>query len=244
MARGLNWLPLVLAGVLLAGLLGLAFYARERVGSLLIGVAEQVPPPPDLPSSSTLADELASLPAGEPAAAAGDPDEPRLDLDYPTDRDWVFLEGVMAEGDPQARRSAAKALVVMGRMRGVQPLLSVASEGGPDADLYCLAALDILRLQRSEDALPALLLVMLEEERPPSQACRSEVADRFAVAGGRDVEKVAAMAGDADPRVRAFVAGFLSDVDPQGHQETLLGLAEDPVAAVRERAQPSAAARP
>lgn len=241
MARSTAWMPLALGVVLVGGVVALARFASDQVSAGLRGVAEVIPTPPDLfePAPLELAVEpsLASASLDEP----GSPDEPRLDLEYPTERDWLFLEGVMKDGGPEARRSAARALVVMGRMRGVPLLFQAAREPGHDADLFCLAALDVLRLQRSDDALPVLLQVMLDGDRPPSQQCRSEVSDRFAVAGGRDPERLASLAEHEDPSVRGFVASYLLEVDPQGQAGLLARLAQDPDPSVRQRAGGDAA---
>lgn len=235
MARSTSWMPLALGVVLVGAVVALAHFASDRVSDGLRGVAQRVPDPPDKAAPPE------HDPEPEPAVVPQDPeslleDGPRIDLEYPTERDWLFLEGIMQDGTPEARRSAAKALVVIGGMRGVPVLMDAARQPGPDADLYCLAALDVLRLQRWEDAMPALLGVMLDTEAPPSQRCRSEVSDRFTVAGGRDAERLAALAGHSDPRIRGFVASFLLDVDPQGYAEVLATLAQDPDPEVRARA--------
>jgi hypothetical protein len=234
MARSTSWMPLALGVVLVGAVIAAAQLASERVDRGLRGVAQLVPTPPDAgePDEAGPALYAEIAPEEEPF----DPDEPRLDLEYPTERDWVFLEQVMREGEPSARRSAAKALVVMGRMRGVPLLFDAAREPGADADLFCMAALDVLRLQRREDALPALLQVMLDEEQPPSHTCRSEVSDRFAVAGGRDPERLAVLADHEDPRIRGFVASYLLEVDPHGQRKVLDRLAADEVPEVAARA--------
>ncbi len=237
MARSTTWMPLALGVVLVGAVVGLAHFASDRVDKGLKGVAEVIPTPPDMLEDAVEDPALEAVePSVDDALGPFDPDEPRLDLEYPTERDWLFLEGVMRDGDPDARRSAAKALVIMGGMRGVPTLFTAAREPSPDADLYCMAALDVLRLQRWEDALPALLEVMLDDQQPPSASCRSEVSDRFAVAGGRDPERLAELAGHDDPRIRGFVASFLLDVDPEGHRAVLDALAQDPDPGVRARA--------
>ena len=244
MARSTSWMPLALGVVLLVAVVGLAHFAADRVDAGLRGVARVVPTPPDIERP-----ELVQL-APEPSSTevdGGSPleDGPHIDLEYPTERDWLFLEGIMRDGTPEARRSAAKALVVMGGQRGVPVLFEAARQtDDPDADLFCLAALDVLRLQRWEDTLPALLEVTLDQERPPSQRCRSEVSDRFAVAGGRDPERLAGLAGHSDARIRGFVAAYLMDVDPDAYRDVLEGLAQDPDPDVRLRAGGSADAPP
>jgi len=235
MARSTSWMPLAFGVVLVGSVVALARFASDSVGDGLQGVARTLPLPPDVigpQPDAVVLDE----PEPSEALAAFDPDEPRLDLEYPTEPDWLFLERVMAGDESDARRSAAKALVVMGRMRGVPVLMAAAREPGPDADLFCLAALDVLRLQRWDETLPALLEVMLDQDHPPSQACRSEVSDRFAVAGGRDPERLSTLAGHDDPRIRGFVASFLGDVDPHGYRDVLAALAADPDPTVRARA--------
>ncbi len=237
MARSTSWMPLALGVVLVGAVVGLARFASVRVGEGLQGVAQVIPRPPDLEDPLAGDPAFAVLdPVVGPQDDPGSPDEPQLDLEYPTERDWLFLQGVMRDGTPEARRSAAKALVVMGRMQGVPMLFEAARQPDADADLFCLAALDVLRMQRWDEALPALLQVMLDETAPPSQQCRSEVSDRFAVAGGRDPERLAALAEHEDPLVRGFVAAYLLDVDPSGYGELLARLAQDPDATVRQRA--------
>jgi len=235
MARSTSWMPLALGVVLVGSVVALARFASDTVGDGLQGVARTLPMPPDVagpqPDAAVVDD-----PDPSEALASFDPDEPRLNLEYPTEPDWLFLERVMGGDDSNARRSAAKALVVIGRMRGVSVLLDAARGPGADADLFCLAALDVLRLQRWDETLPALLEVMLDQEHPPSQACRSEVSDRFAVAGGRDPERLSTLAGHEDPRIRGFVASFLGDVDPDGYRDVLATLAADSDPTVRARA--------
>lgn len=237
MARSPSFLPLVFGALLVGGVVVLSRTAADRVDAGLRRVAGVLPAPPDRArdvGGPVPDDPLAPL-GGEPEEVGGD-DGPRIDLEYPTERDWLFLQGVLRDGDPEARRSAAKALVVMGRMRGVPMLFEAARQPGPDADLYCLAALDVLRLQRWEEALPALLEVMLDDGDAPSQRCRSEVSDRFAVAGGRDAERLATLAEHEDAAVRGFVASYLADVDPDGYRDVLRALAQDPDPLVRARA--------
>jgi hypothetical protein len=238
MARSTSWMPLALGVILVGAVVVLSRVASQRVGEGLRGVAQRIPDPPDKPgleAGPDIADPSSATRAGRDEGP-GDPDEPRIDLEYPTERDWYFLEEVMATGAPEARRSAAKALVVMGDMRGVATLFDAAAEQGPDADLFCLAALAFVRPQRWEDTLPTLLGVMLEEDTPVSMSCRSEVSDRFSVAGGRDAELLATLAGHDDPDIRGFVAAFLLDVDPVGYREQLERLARDPEPTVRARA--------
>ncbi len=238
MARSTSWMPLALGVVLVGAVVALSKLASDRVGEGLRGVAQRVPDPPDKHPAGSEASEALTFEAehAAPDVDEGASDEPRIDLEYPDERDWRFLEEVMAEGTPEARRSAAKAFVIMGDMRGVGTLFDAAVQQGPDADLFCLAALDILRLQRWEDTIPTLLEVMLEDQEPVSLACLSEVSDRFAVAGGRDVERMATLVDHDDPLVRGFVASFLLDVDPVGYRTQLDVLAQDPEPTVRARA--------
>ncbi|MFH1463818.1 MAG: HEAT repeat domain-containing protein [Pseudomonadota bacterium] len=210
----------------------MAHFAAGRVGAGLSGVARHIPSPPDAALPGTV-----GMDGFAPARGVDDTggDGPRLDLEHPTERDWRFLEQTLREGTPEARRSATKAMVIAGGLRGVEPLFAAAAQPGEDADLYCFAALDILRLQRWEDTLPALLRVMLEEANPPSQRCRSVVAGRFVAAGGRDPERLEALAASEDPRIRAFVAGYIAETAPAGGAALLQRLAQDPDPAVRLR---------
>jgi HEAT repeat protein len=245
MARSTSWMPLALGVVLVIAVVALARFGGARVNEGLLGVARQIPTPPDRELPGVSEAELAGLAGGEPTSNPDTGAGPRVDLEYPTEADWLFLERTLRDGEPDARRSAAKALVVMGRMRSSQLLFEASRRPADDADLYCLAALDVLRLQRWEDALPALLEVMLDDGGV-SESCRSEASDRFAVAGGRDVERLATLATHDDPAVRGFVASYLLDVDPHGQAEVLAALAADPDPLVRARAgaAPAAAEEP
>jgi hypothetical protein len=232
LSRLSTWLPLTLGLTFVAATVAVAHFAAGRVGAGLGGVARRIPSPPDvaLPGAAGLEDV-------QPALAAADTggEGPRLDLEHPSERDWRFLEQTLRDGTPAARRSATKALVIAGGLRGVEPLFAAAAQPGEDADLYCFAALDILRLQRWEDTLPALLSVMLEETHPPSPRCRSVVSERFVAAGGRDPARLAALATSEEPKIRAFVAGYIAETDPVGGATVLARLAEDPDPAVRAR---------
>ena len=241
MARWTAWMPLALGAALVGGVVALSRFAAERVDRGLRGVARRLPEMPD-EARPELGDP--AIPGDEPGAFGGQEgeeregadDEPRLDLEHPSERDWRFLEQTVREGPPEARRSAAKALVIAGDLRGARPLLQQAAVPGADADLYCYAALEILRLQRWEDALPVLLGALLSESAPPSPTCRAELADRFVVAGGRDPERLGALAASSDPLVRSFVAGYLAEVSPDEQRAVLERLALDADPLVRQRA--------
>ncbi len=235
MARLTSFTPLAAAAAIVGAVLIASRLAADRVGALLGGASRQ-----QVEAVDAVTPE-AGLPAARSATEdEGEGDEPTVDLEYPSEKDWRFLEGVLKEGSPQARRSAAKALVMIGRLRGVDPLLQAAAAGDEDADLFCMAALEVLRLQRQEDVLPVLLRNLVAEDSTISQSCRSEISDRFVLAGGRDEESLARLAGHDDPAVRRFVAGYLAEVDPVGYAELLADLARDPDPEVRERAIPAA----
>lgn len=218
-----RWVPVLLALGMGLVIVAAAVIASRKVEGLL---------------GSTGADPAAG--GASPAPEAPEDTGPAVDLDHPTERDWRFLIRTLEEGTPAARRSAARAMVIAGGMRPVEPLFRQAGGGGEDGDLFCRAALEVLRLQRQEDVLPALLSVMvgpLGAEVSPT--CRAEVSDRFGRAGGKDPETLRGLSDHEDPAVRTFVARYLAEVDPVGYEDVLRRLALDPEPAVQTAAEGS-----
>lgn len=149
-----------------------------------------------------------------PAAPGDDTGGPVVNLLGPSEEDWSFLVGVLTDGTPRARVSAARALVLTGDPRAVPPLLDAAEVPDPDRDVFCRAALEILRHRRREEVLPILLRILADPDRDLSVACRTDISDRFAILGGRDPALLAGLAEDPSPDVRAFVAGYLAEGGP------------------------------
>lgn len=157
---------------------------------------------------------------------------PSVDLEHPSERDIAFLTEVLATGTPDGRRSAARAFAVSGDPRGVEPLFDAAVRGGEDDVLFCLAALEILRLQPAELTWRELVRA-LERVPPLPEGCRQEVRDRHGLIDGSDAPALAG-AEDADPTVRAWSARRLADV--AGADEAYVALVSDPSPAVRRAA--------
>lgn len=233
--NGIRWTPLFLGAGICAAIVGVSWYASERVRSFLRPAAERIRPvvlPPEIPE--------VRLPDPESRPAAGEAEDtggPMVDLDHPSERDWRFLLDVMEEGPHPARLSAAKVLVQIGDLRGVAPLFARAVEGGEDADLFCYAALEILRMQRREDSLAAMMQALVEPGPRLDLQCRSELSDRFTLVGGKDPETLVELAEHPDPGVRTHVAAYLGSLDPAAWEGTLRTLAEDPDTGVRQRAR-------
>jgi HEAT repeat protein len=161
---------------------------------------------------------------------------PVMDLEHLREEDLVFLEEVLATGEPKARQSAARALAVSGDARGV-PLLFGATRLGDGQDaLYCMAALEILRLQQAQDAWRELVLA-LDAQPPLPRGCRSEVQDRFALVDGADPRgRALEGARDSSSAVRAWAARALLEHPGDPVDEALLALAGDEDLSVRRAA--------
>ncbi|MFT5584191.1 MAG: hypothetical protein ACI9VR_001776, partial [Cognaticolwellia sp.] len=121
-----------------------------------------------------------------------------MDLEHMTEADFRFLEEVLDDGSPDARISASRALVLSGDARGAPILFSRASPGEENDLLFCLAAMEILRMQRFETAARTLVLA---GQSGLSADCSSEVQQRLTVLS-RDQEGVEMLAGAPEPEVR------------------------------------------
>jgi len=178
-------------------------------------------------------------PAGEEGADTGR----AMDLEHLSDEDLAFLQSILDGDDEEARLSAARALVISGHVRAVGMLFEAAGRPSEKADLFCLAALDVARLQKKGDTLRELLLA-LDREPPLSDDCRAEVSDRFGLVGGRDPSILVELYEDPEPRLRAWVAQVLSDEEGERVDEVLVLMVSDPDASVRARAWSAWEARP
>jgi len=187
--------------------------------------------------------------SAEPDEVSGEEEEEgadtgrAMDLEHLSEEDLTFLQEVLDGDDEEARLSAARALVVSGHARAVGMLFSAASRPSEKADLFCLAALDVARLQKKEDTLRELLMA-LDQQPPLSDDCRAEVSDRFALVGGRDPSTIVALYQDPEPRVRAWVVQVLSDEEGERVDEVLVALVSDPDVSVRARAWSAWEGRP
>ncbi len=177
-------------------------------------------------------------PAAPAVAATEAPPEdtgPHLDLEQLTDRDFAFLARTLSEGTRAARRSAAKALLLAERLEGAPLLFDAAERGGEDALTLCLAGLEILRVQRAEQALRELLLALRQRPGLP-EGCRVEVADRFGLVSRGQLTAVLALAADPEPMIRAWVAETAAQQAPEAAWPVLLALAVDAEVEVRRSA--------
>lgn len=162
------------------------------------------------------------LPADPPEAEEDADTGPWLDPEYLSERDLAFLGEVLLQPEEPGRLSAARVLAVSGKLEAVPMLLDAHREGHDPGGVYCMAALEILRLQTWEDSWRTLL-VQIEQQPSVDRACMSELNDRFRLVGGAG--KAVDMAGDPDPGVRRWVAQALAD-QPEGG-EALLALTMD-----------------
>ncbi|MCB9745654.1 MAG: hypothetical protein H6740_23960 [Alphaproteobacteria bacterium] len=203
------------AGLVRMGLVAAAFVAAAAALSL---GARSLTPTPE--------------PRAEQAPAEEDSGEV-IDFAHLRDKDIDFLEGVLREGSPEGRRSAIRALVVAEDLRGARALLDVAISE-PDEDealLLCLAALDVLRLQRQEDVQRVILETLDAQERLP-QGCVLELRDRFALLNRGDAD-LTPLATAPEPAARRHAARALSERPGEEASALLLQLAQDPDAGVR-----------
>jgi hypothetical protein len=139
----------------------------------------------------------------EPVDAPAEPVEATdsdrsMDLAHLRERDIEFLASVLREGTPEGRRSATRALLISGDARGVPVLFSVAQS---QDDIYCEAALEILREQTPLDAWRELA-------RAPAVCA---VEDRLAhVEAQLSEDDIAALLEDQDGEVRDSARDRLS----------------------------------
>lgn len=230
-----RWMPLLLGVLGIAGLLAVLSTHQEEVAGVLGAVADAMPSFDHLlPGSGDPWQDPS--PDGPEAASDGAPGEDFvLDLEHPSERDWRFLFQTLDEGTPEGRRSAARALVVVGDPRGVRPLFDQARPEEEDAMFFCLAALEILRMQVRPVALSELIVALNEEGRPMLDGCRLEVRDRFELAGGKSADALVELVTSPDARVRSFVAGFLASDTSGRYREAVAVLCNDPVPTVTGR---------
>ena len=154
-----------------------------------------------------------------------------MDLEHLTEADLRFLEEVLDEGIPEARVSASRALVASGDARGAPILFARAREGEDQDLLYCLAAMEILRMQRFETAARTLILA---EQQPLSSDCRAQVAERLAVLS-RDAGGVLMLAEAPEAQVRRWVS-YKLDLEEPLSSEAVVQLAQDEDLEVRRSA--------
>ena len=169
------------------------------------------------------------LPDDEPEEVATDDTGRSLDPERLTDEDLTFLAEVLRQPEEPGRISAARVLAVSKDLQGVAMLLDAHREGHDPGGVYCMAAIEILRLQTWEDSWRTLLIQM-QKQPAVDPACMNELSDRFRLVGG--AERARWMAEDEDPVVRAWVARSLGP----GDGELLLELTRDDEPEVRRAA--------
>ena len=154
-----------------------------------------------------------------------------MDLEHLTEADFIFLEKVLDDESPQAQISASRALVASGDPRGAPILFSRARQAGENDLLFCLAAMEILRMQRFETAARTLILA---EQNGMSVDCSSEVQQRLAVLS-RDQGGVEILAGAPEAEVRRWVS-YKLDLEHPASAKVIAALAQDSDLEVRRSA--------
>ena len=217
------WLPVAGIGAVGVAVVGFATFAGHTVQSVLSGGPERA-------AALVGPAEGEKEPGDEPDTAG-----PSVNLDHPSDADWRFLEGVLRDGTPEAARSAAHILVEIARLPGVEMLFDAAARGGPDADQFCLSALDILRTQERSDAIVSIWNAIGRVDPALGDSCRVELEDRRLLVGADDARHVRGLWQHPEPAVRLHVVDVLGR-EVEAHRDVLEALASsDPSSDVRER---------
>lgn len=154
-----------------------------------------------------------------------------MDLEHLTEADLRFLEDTLREGTPAAQISAARALVASGDARGAPMLFAKTLQAPGDDLLFCLAATEILRMQRHDTAVRTLIVA---KESGVSSACATEVNQRLALLA-RDQRALVLLAEAPEPAVRAWVS-YKLDLGEPTTTEAITALALDPETEVRRAA--------
>lgn len=154
-----------------------------------------------------------------------------MDLEHLTEADLRFLEEILDQGEADAQVSASRALVAAGDARGAPLLLARATPETEQDMLFCLAGMDILRMQRFETAARILVL---SKQGSLSSGCVNEVDSRLGVLA-RDQGGVITLAQAPEAEVRRWAAYKLNLQLPPTHEAIGL-LAMDPDADVRRAA--------
>ena len=214
-------LLIAIVGGVAAVIVGIAAHSGGAVGTLLAEGASSVS---DLSNPT------------EEAADALDTAQPSVNLDHPSEEDWAFLAGVMATGTSEAKRSAAKILVEINQLPAAELLFGASASGGVDADLFCLSALEILRVQQRVDTIAAIWAALDRTEPAVSARCRQELEDRSVLVGAEDPRYVRPLWSHPNEDVRLHVVEVLGQT-PEAYMDVLEQMAKSDVnAAVRDRA--------
>lgn len=169
----------------------------------------------------------------EPAPAPQEDTGRVMDLEHLSEADLRFLEGVLADPEnAEGRRSAMRALVVSGDLRGAPILFAQSNRPAGEGTQHCLAALEILRMQRFENAARVLVLA---RDQPLSQECRAEVDTRLALLA-RDHANLLMLSGAPEAEVRRWLCAHLSDMEGDLVDAALADLAQDEDTSVRRAA--------
>ena len=179
-------------------------------------------------------DEPSELP--EVADDGVDTAQPSVNLDHPSDADWEFLREVMRSGSKEAKRSAARILVEISQVAGAEILFDASTAENADADLFCLSALEILRVQQRADTIVAIWAALARSSPALSARCRGELEDRAILVGSDDPRHVRALWRHPSEEVRLRVVEVLGQT-PEAYMDVLQQMSDsDASVSVRERA--------
>ena len=217
-----RWVLLIaIVGAVAAVIVGISAHSGGTVKTLLAEGAESVS------ALSTEPEELDD---------ALDTAQPSVNLDHPSEADWAFLAGVMATGTSESQRSASKILVEINQLPGAELLFGASAGGGVDADLFCLSALEILRVQQRVDTIVAIWAALDRAEPAVSARCRGELENRGLLVGTDDPRYVRPLWSHPNEDVRLHVVEVLGQT-PEAYMDVLEQMAESDVSVgVRDRA--------
>ncbi len=182
-------------------------------------------------SKDDLSDELSRV-----VDDAVDTAQPSVNLDHPSDADWEFLREVMRSGSKEAKQSAARILVEISQVAGAEILFDASTAENADADLFCLSALEILRVQQRADTIVAIWAALERSSPALSARCRGELEDRAILVGSDDPRHVRALWRHPSEEVRLRVVEVLGQT-PEAYMDVLQQMSDSDVSvSVRERA--------
>ena len=227
---GLVWTVMVLALLVgIAALVGSRFIGEPDAMRGFVREAKKL----DAIASSRL-DDLGLRFAPRPTN-----NEPKVDLEQPTDTDFAFLFEILESGDQKARISAARVLKDIGDVRAVRPLFK-AVRGMEDVDRFFLeCALTILERDdvSPQRRLAVLVPVWEEESTHLTDEMRAAVRLKLRDAGALDPDYLYEVAvSSGDPAVRRFAIREIGEM-PRPPGGVLAAAMSDPDLSVRELAE-------
>lgn|GEM_PF-5492470 len=162
--------------------------------------------------------------------------QPSVNLDHPSEADWEFLREIMRSGSKEAKQSAARILVEISQVAGAEILFDTSITESEDSDLFCLSALEILRVQQRADTIVAIWSALGRSSPALSARCRGELEDRAILVGSDDPRHVRALWRHPSEEVRLRVVEVLGQM-PEAYMDVLQQMSDsDASVSVREHA--------